>query len=147
MKRLSLTLLLCLAIASPARAESPPVTPPGPGDAASDPPLTAAEFDALTRGRTMDTHDADIGLYGVETFLSGKRVIWRDAERCMHGSWEQVGEQICFLYEDNPGRPVCWTYHDRGGWLMGFYEGRRDSVPIMLYPAQGPLVCDGFIGA
>ena len=138
-----LSALLCLTLGTATLAESPLNVPPG----ALDPALSAEEFDALTRGRTMDTHDAETGLYGVETFLSGKRVIWRDADRCMHGSWEQVGEQICFLYEDNPSRPVCWTYHARDGWLLGFYEGRRDTVPIMLYPAQGPLVCEGFIGA
>ncbi|VDC33143.1 hypothetical protein [Pseudogemmobacter humi] len=137
---------LCTALAltaAPALAQDSRPQP-GPG---SDPALSAAEFDALTRGRTMDTHDAEIGLYGVETFLPGQRVIWRDADRCMHGSWEQVGEQICFLYEDKPDRPVCWTYHDRGGWIMGWFEGRRDTVPIMLYPAQGPISCEGWLGA
>lgn len=114
----------------------------------ADPALSSEAFDALTRGKTMDTYDAESGLYGVETFLSGQRVIWRDADRCIHGTWQQVGEQICFSYEDKPDRPVCWTYHDRGGWIMGWFEGNRQSVPIMLYPSKGgPVGCEGFVGA
>ncbi|WP_112309162.1 hypothetical protein [Pseudogemmobacter bohemicus] len=139
---------------SPPAAEfgdAPPDLPPGaapdlaPGTA--DPALDAAEFDALTRGKTFDTYDSVSGLYGVESFLSGQRVIWRDAERCMNGSWEQVGEQICFLYEDKPNEPVCWTYHDRSGWILGRYQGFVELPPIMLYPAQGPISCQAYLGA
>ncbi|MCB6178664.1 hypothetical protein LHP98_11045 [Rhodobacter sp. Har01] len=129
--------LLAFALALPAAAETP----------ANDPPLSAKAFDALTRGKTMDTHDAELGLYGVETFLSGQRVIWRDSDRCIHGTWEQVGAQICFQYEDKPDDPVCWSYHDRGGWIMGWFQGDRTTVPIMLYPSKdGPIGCEGFLG-
>lgn len=127
--------LLALVLALPAAAEP------------ADPPLSAEGFDALTRGKTMDTHAADFGLYGVETFLPGQRVIWRDAERCVHGTWEQVGALICFTYEHKPDRPACWTYHDRGGWIMGWLDGDRTTVPILLYEADGPVGCEGFVGA
>lgn len=112
-----------------------------------DPPLSAEEFDRLTRGKVMDTHDASSGLYGVEKFMSGRRVLWADGERCVEGTWEQVGEQICFTYEDREENPVCWTYHDRGNWIMGWYEGNRDHVPIMLYPSEEDLQCKPFVGA
>ena len=114
---------------------------------AQDPALTAEEFDRLTQGKTMDTYDRDSGLYGVESFLSGHRVIWKDAEGCMHGTWEQVGEQICFTYDSGSNNPVCWTYHDRGGWMMGWFRGDRQTVPIMLQPSTaGPVSCEGYMG-
>ena len=135
MKRAALLALALTAL--PAAAEPP----------ASDPPLSAQAFDALTRGKTMDTHGALEGLYGIETFLPDRRVIWRDSERCVAGTWDQVGDQICFFYEDKPDTPVCWTYHDRGGWIMGWFQGDRSTMPIMLYPSStGPVGCEGFVG-
>ncbi|MFE3837843.1 hypothetical protein [Pseudogemmobacter sonorensis] len=136
-------------------ADLPPIYfPPGAGaepDPADDPPLDAETFDALTRGTTQDTLDALSGRYGIETFLSGRRVIWRDvgsgSDRCMHGTWEPVGEQICFFYETDPERPVCWTYHDRGDHIVGYYQGNRDNVPILLVPMEGRVSCDIYVGA
>lgn len=159
-----LALVLMLPIVSAAAAQEGQISPPAqdlapsqdqglpaPGNpdlgTKGEAPLTEGEFDALTRGRTFDTYDSASGLYGVESFLSGKRVIWRDAERCMHGSWEQVGEQICFWYEDKPNDPVCWNYYDRQGWILGHYRGMVDLPAIMLYPAQGPISCQAYLGA
>ena len=62
-------------------------TPPQP---AADPPMTAEAFERFVEGRTMDTHD-QTGRYGVETFLPGRRAIWRDAEQCLEGSWRPQG--------------------------------------------------------
>ncbi|MGA0541610.1 hypothetical protein [Neotabrizicola sp. VNH66] len=139
--RATLLALPVALLALPALAEGPATT------VTDDPPLTAEEFDALTRGKTMDTHDALSGLYGVETFLSGRRVVWKDAEGCMNGTWEQVGEQICFMYDGKPNDPVCWTYHDRGTWIEGFFRGDRQMVPIMLYPGGVPVSCGEYLGA
>ena len=133
----TLSLVLTLA-AAPAMAQDAPAP-------ADDPGLDAAGFDALTRGKTFDTHDAEVGPYGVETFLPGRRVIWRDSDGCMKGTWRQAGDQICFDYEDR-ATPVCWTYHDRGDWIEGFFDGQRQSVPIMLYPGADPVSCEGYVG-
>ena len=119
---------------------------PSPADRAiTDPPLTADAFERLVEGKTMDTHD-QTGSYGVETFLPGRRAIWRDAEQCLEGTWRPEGAMICFDYIGEP-QPYCWTYHDRGGWLMGWFEGDRTSDPILLYPAQSVVTCEGFLGA
>jgi hypothetical protein len=126
--------LLCLLLAAPALAQD------------ADPPLTAGEFEAIVQGRTFDTHAYSGGPYGVETFLPGRRAIWRDAEDCKEGTWRAEGALICFDYEGEPG-PHCWTYHDRGGWLMGWYLGDRSYDPIMLYPGAEVVTCEGFLGA
>jgi hypothetical protein len=118
---------------------------PGAVLAQTDPPLSADAFEALVEGKTMDTHDSG-GLYGVETFLPGRRAIWRDANQCLEGTWRPEGEMICFDYIGDP-TPHCWTYHDRGGWLMGWYQGDRGTDPILLYPSKDFVTCEGFLGA
>jgi hypothetical protein len=111
---------------------------------AQDLPLSAEAFEKMVEGRTMDTHDST-GRYGVETFLPGRRAIWRDADRCLEGTWRPEGEMICFDYLGEP-YPYCWTYHDRGGWLMAWLDGDRASAPIMLYPSEDLVTCDGYFG-
>lgn len=118
--------------------------PPAPALADSDPPLSVADFEAFVQGRTFDTHD-QTGRYGVETFLPGRRAIWRDADQCLEGTWRPQGDQICFDYQGEPF-PYCWTYHDRGDWLMGWLDGDRSTAPIMLYPAEEVVTCEGFFG-
>lgn len=112
--------------------------------ARAEPPLTAEAFEALVEGKTMDTHNSS-GVYGVETFLPGRRAIWRDASQCLEGTWRPEGEMICFDYIGEPA-PYCWTYHDRDGWLMGWLDGDRRSEPILLYPSSSLVTCEGFLG-
>jgi len=123
-------LLLALALlATPASAETP---------------LTAEAFERLVEGRTMDTHDSS-GRYGVETFLPGRRAIWRDADRCLQGSWRPEGALICFDYEGEP-QPYCWAYEDGDGFLVAWYDGDRSGEPILLYPSQDLVTCEGYFG-
>jgi hypothetical protein len=124
--------LLLAMMAAPAWAQS------------NDPPMTAEAFERFVEGRSMDTHDMT-GVYGVETFLPGRRAIWRDSAQCLEGTWRPEGEQICFDYIGEPA-PWCWTYHDRGGYLMGWLDGDRATDPIMLYPSKDFVTCEGFLG-
>lgn len=128
MRRLALALLLLPAAAF----------------AETDPPLTAEAFESIVEGRTFDTH-TPAGRYGVETFLPGRRAIWRDAEQCLQGTWRPEGELICFDYEGDPFSH-CWTYHDRDGWLEAWLDGDRGTEPIMLYPADEVVTCEGYFG-
>ena len=108
-------------------------------------PLTAEEFDALTRGLTFDTYSYGT-VYGVEKFYPGGRSIWQDASRCMYGTWKQVGNQICFTYEDDPANPDCWTYFDEGGALSAYWKGDPTQDPIILRPTNTPMTCDEYMG-
>ena len=132
--------------AGPAQAESDLSRdpPPPPARPTIDAPLTAEAFERFVEGRTMDTHD-QTGRYGVETFLPGRRAIWRDADQCLEGRWRPQGEMICFDYQGNP-MSYCWTYHDRGGWLMAWLDGDRGNDPILLYPSDELVTCEGFFG-
>lgn len=108
-----LALLACLAcLAAPAIADS--AIPGGP-------PLDARAFDALTLGKRMDTFDP-LTLYGIEEFLPGQRAIWKDAFGCKTATWDQVGDQICFSYEDDPENPDCWIYNIHEGELWGWFK-------------------------
>lgn len=154
-----LAALPALAETGPGPAAPGPIAPgpiaPGPAapdpaapDPAADRPLTAEEFDALTRGTTLDTYDTTFGLYGWETYLPGRRVIWKDAEGCMTGTWSQVGEQICFVYETAPDDPVCWAYFDRGDHIAGWLDGDPARMSIELVDrGTPPLSCGEFLGA
>ncbi len=113
-------------------------------DPSADPPLAADAFERFVEGRTMDTYD-QTGRYGVETFLPGRRAIWRDADQCLEGKWRPQGEMICFDYQ-GVDTSYCWTYHDRDGWLMAWLDGDRKSEPIMLYPAKEVVTCEGYFG-
>ncbi len=135
MNRLALLAwLACLA--SPAIADS--AIPGGP-------PLDARAFDALTSGKRMDTFDP-FTLYGIEEFLPGQRAIWKDALGCKTATWDQVGDQICFYYEDDPENPDCWIYNIHEGDLWGWYEGRSDGPVVRLVPGDSPMQCE-FVGA
>ncbi|MGL4236263.1 hypothetical protein [Tabrizicola sp.] len=132
----ALLALTLTALPLAALAQDPP---------ASDPPLSAEDFEAFVEGKTFDTHN-QTGRYGVETFLPGRKAIWRDAERCLEGTWRPQDDLICFDYIGEP-YPYCWTYHDRGGWLTAWLNGDRTSEPIMLYPAEEVVTCEGYFGA
>ena len=108
-------------------------------------PVTGAEFDALTQGKIMDTYDGGT-IYGVERFLPGNRSIWEDARGCMYGKWQQVGDQICFSYEDDPMNPDCWTYFDEGDGLSAHYRGDPANAPIYLRPSTTPMTCNEYLG-
>ncbi|MBK6467468.1 MAG: hypothetical protein IPL38_17700 [Rhodobacter sp.] len=109
-------------------------------------PLTAEEFDALTRGTVMDTWSGG-SVYGVEKFLPGGRSIWEDSRGCMFGTWKQVGEMICFTYEDDPVNPDCWTYFDIGNGLSAYLGGDPEAEPIYLHPGTTAMSCNEWLGA
>lgn len=115
----------------------------------ADQPMTAMEFDAYTRGLTL-TFGVDGVPYGIEQFLPNRRVLWSFiGEECRDGTWYQAGPQICFVYDDEPGREHCWTFFDTGNGLRARFgddpEG-TELVEVLRSPA--PMMCKGpLVGA
>jgi hypothetical protein len=140
MHRLAPTLRAALVATLPATA----MAQTGNDQTATDLPLTAEAFEAIVEGRTMDTYD-DTGLFVVETFLPGRRTIWRDADHCLQGTWREQDGMICYDYENGAG-PFCSSFHDRGGWLIGWEDGIWGNDPILLYPSNEFVTCEGFTG-
>jgi hypothetical protein len=93
-------LLLCLA--APALAETP---------------VTAPAFEAHVTGKTITYRQFDY-VFGIEEYLPGRQVRWSVAPGlCQYGIWYPQGDDICFVYEDDP-TPHCWTFWLRGGALV-----------------------------
>lgn len=132
------TLALCALCAGVAMADEDQGLPGGP-------PLDAAAFDALTLGKRMDTFDPQ-RLYGIEDFLPGRRSIWKSEKGCKTATWAQVGDQICFWYEDRPEDPDCWVYTLQDGVIWGWYQGRREGPVVRLVPGTRAMAC-GYLGA
>lgn len=121
-------LLLTLLLATPALAETP---------------LTADQFDAMTRGKTF--YYAENGAdYGGEEYLPDRRVRWSFLDgRCKDGSWYEEAGRICFVYEDSP-EPQCWTFYDGPGGLIARFENNPDAT--LLYEtrqSEKPMMCLG----
>jgi hypothetical protein len=105
--------------------------------------MTADEFDAYTRGKTL-FYNSNGQTYGAERYLDNRRVEWSflDGE-CKPGEWYEENGQICFTYEDNPS-PQCWTFEAGTGGLIARFE--NDPTTTELYEAQDndqDLLCLG----
>lgn len=108
------------------------------------PPLTGAEFEAYTTGRTL-TYAQQGEVFGTEQYLPGRRVMWAfEGEACQSGHWYEAGEFICFLYDDAPDRPQCWTFHLDGGALRArFAEDPEGTDLAEVAQSDRPLHCPG----
>ena len=122
-------LAACLAAALPA--------------AAAQSPMTAEEFEDYTTGKTLYFFSQGEA-YGVEEYHENRRVRWSFLDGdCKEGAWYPQGEQICFVYEDNP-TPQCWTFYRERDGLRALFEGRETGTE--LYEAgesDEPMMCLG----
>jgi len=111
--------------------------------AAAETPMTGAEFDAYTLGKTLFFNSGGVS-YGVEEYLPNRRVRWSflDGE-CKEGEWFTEGSEICFQYEDGTG-PQCWTFFQGANGLRARFRG--DDPGSELYEARQtdePMMCLG----
>lgn len=113
------------------------------GPALAETPLTAAEFDALTLGRTMTWAESG-SVYGVEQYLPNREVRWTVlGDDCKTGHWYMDGPAICFLYEDDPA-PDCWEItRSDAGLLARFAADPPGSEPVVVAETTEPLACFG----
>jgi hypothetical protein len=111
---------------------------------AAEPAMTAAEFEAYVEGKTL-YYSGLGGNFGIEQYLSGRRVIWQFLNgECEYGKWyESEAGQICFVYEEDPV-PKCWTFRSEDGALAAKFESQ--PMGAELYEARqtrDPLQCRG----
>lgn len=107
------------------------------------PPLTAEQFDARTRGRTIEYSSAGTA-YGIEEYRPGRKVVWAfEGAECREGDWFPRDDEICFDYHDDSGLQ-CWTFHDTPGGLVALFQGDPTSEPLMSQKeGTVPLNCPG----
>lgn len=106
-------------------------------------PMTGAEFDAYSRGKTF-YYGTDGGAYGAEEYLPDRQVRWSFLDgRCQDGHWYEDAGSICFVYDATP-EPQCWAFYLEGDQLSATFRGGDD--PTVLYKirnADRPLQCMG----
>lgn len=119
--------LLFLAFAVPALAEAP---------------MSAAEFDSYTQGKTL--YYGTMGeRYGVEEYLPDRRVRWSFLDgKCKDGFWYEDADLICFVYEDHP-EPQCWSFFKRGFGLSARFENSPDATELYEVEGDGEMLCLG----
>jgi len=105
--------------------------------------MSAAEFDAYTRGKTF-YYGRDGSAYGGEEYLDNRRVRWSVLDgQCQDGRWYEEGGNICFTYE-HLDEPQCWSFERGARGLVARFES--DPSRLELYEVEQsaePLHCIG----
>jgi|LauGreDrversion4_2_1035121.scaffolds.fasta_scaffold1003611_2 hypothetical protein len=111
--------------------------------AAAAEPMTAEEFDAYATGKTLSYALGD-EIWGTEQYLPGRRVIWAfSQDECQYGTWYPQGDEICFVYDNDP-TPQCWTFWQQGGGLRARFAGDPAGTELAeVGQSSDPLVCPG----
>ncbi|HQY43655.1 MAG TPA: hypothetical protein PK450_05685 [Paracoccaceae bacterium] len=111
---------------------------------AEGPISTAMAFDAATRGRTF-YYTRDGQPYGAEQYLPGQRVVWAfTGDDCQRGYWFENAGAICFVYDDAPDAPQCWTFRQTGAGLEGKVVGDNETSPLIARQSSPePMACMG----
>lgn len=106
-------------------------------------PMSAAEFEAATVGRTLYYNSGGLA-YGVEQYLPGRKVIWAFlGDDCRKGEWYEDGGFICFVYEDN-AEPQCWTFFQSDDGLLARFRGDPFGLPLIaVEESPEPMACLG----
>ena len=112
--------------------------------AQSQTPMTAEEFDAYVTGRTL-TYGIDGRVYGIEQYLSGRRVLWAFVgEECREGVWYPQDEEICFVYDHDPANPQCWVFWQTDRGLMARFTGPGGMTELVeVEQSETPMSCEG----
>lgn len=106
--------------------------------------LTPEAFLDRATGRTLTFVSTPEGrLVGVEQFLSRSRSVYARADgSCAYGTVTVEGPELCFRYEDDPGRAHCWWPFTRGGELhVRIADTASDEVQRVSRIGDGPVLC------
>ena len=109
--------------------------------------MSGAEFEAYTEGRTLYFGSGSTA-YGAEDYLPGREVRWSFLDGdCKAGFWYEEaganGPEICFIYEDRPRAPQCWTFEDTGQGLRATFRGESGTVLYEARRSEEPQLCLG----
>ena len=114
-----------------------------PMPAHAETPMTGAEFEAYSTGKTL-TYAMGGQIWGIEEYKANRRVMWAftDAE-CREGYWYEKDQQICFIYED-PNDPKCWLFYlDAGGLRARFATDPPEMELSEVANSPEPMGCLG----
>ena len=105
--------------------------------------MTAEEFEAYATGKTL-SYAQGAEIWGTEQYLPGRRVVWAfSADECQYGTWYPQGDEICFVYDNDP-TPQCWTFWKQGSGLRARFMGDPDGTELAeVDQSDEPLACPG----
>lgn len=105
--------------------------------------MSAAEFDAYTKGKTF-YYGENNHPYGGEEYFANRRVRWSYLDgSCKDGAWYTQDAHICFVYE-GLNEPQCWLFYDTPNGLVAHFQDKNS--PTELYEVEAtnkPLMCLG----
>ncbi len=106
--------------------------------------MSAAEFDAYTRGKTF-TFGSQGAPYGAEEYLDNRRVRWSFLDgRCQDGEWYEEAGQICFVYEHKRDEPQCWRFEKGASGMRALFENVPGQTELYeMAQSDEPLMCLG----
>ncbi|PZX16558.1 hypothetical protein LX81_01928 [Palleronia aestuarii] len=109
--------------------------------ALAETPLSAAEFEAYTIGKTLIFY-RNGQFHGIEEYRDGRTVRWSllDGE-CKSGHWYAVGEQICFEYDG--GSHQCWRFYRSPTGLRAEFRFDSGTELYKTRTSDEPMVCLG----
>lgn len=104
--------------------------------------MTAAEFEAYVTGKTL-TYSAGGPPYGIEEYRANREVSWRFVEDdCQDGVWYPKGEDICFLYENDP-EEKCWRFTLGPSGLVARFTSDPSNLTLYEVEVGDRLLCPG----
>ncbi|SMX43350.1 hypothetical protein [Actibacterium lipolyticum] len=110
----------------------------------AEPAMNGAAFERYATGKTLYFGNDGVA-YGAEQYLPDRRVIWTflDGE-CMEGHWYEQAGQICFVYENAPDTPQCWSFFNESDGVMARFENDPEATQLIeVDQSPEPLICPG----
>ncbi len=107
--------------------------------------MDADAFDAYATGNTIYWNNGSGTHAGIEAYHPNRRVTWiAEGGICQKGTWEQVGEEICFTYQGQD-LPACWRFYDDGGTFnalpsLGAAPWAASQITTSPIPCTSPFV-------
>jgi hypothetical protein len=113
--------------------------------ALAETPMTAAEFEAWSTGKTL-TYSISGSLWGSEAHQAGRSTMNEtDDGTCEPGRWFPRGDDICFAYQTAPG-PYCWRFLRDGDQVLA-HDADDDTSPLFsVTVSDAPLSCLPAVG-
>ena len=112
--------------------------------AAAQEMLTPDQFLDRAKGHTLTFVDAPSGvLIGTEQFISRSRSVYARADgTCAFGTVTVEGPELCFRYDDDPGRAHCWWPFEMSGRLhVRLAEPDTGEVQRVDGLSDAPVIC------
>lgn len=100
-------------------------------------------FERYATGKTL-YYGSEGTVYGAEQYLPNRRVIWAFlGEPCKYGTWYPRGDEICFVYDNEPDAH-CWTFFQTASGLRAQFSGDPSGTALVeVDQSADPLACPG----